>query len=94
VTDTTTPLTGAERGELEFLRRRVGELEDERAELMRRTASVVAAAQERAYWLDRWHVDLNALMGRPAAGRIRATARRLRAPVRAARSVKRRLLGR
>lgn len=87
------PLTDAERGELDFLRRRVAELEAERAELVRRTAETVAAAQQRAYWLDRWHVDLNAVMARPAAERARALARRLRAPVRAARAVKRRLLG-
>jgi hypothetical protein len=91
VTDT---LNDAERGELEYLRRRVAELEQERAELMRRTATVIAAAQERAYWLDRWHLDLNALMARPAADRVRAAARGLRAPVRAVRGVKRRLLRR
>jgi hypothetical protein len=94
---TTTPQTSisdAERGELEFLRRRVDELEAERTELVRRTAAAVAAAEERAYWLDRWHLDLNALMARPAADRVRAAARLARAPVRALRAVKRRLLSR
>ena len=32
----------------------------------RATNAVVAEWQERAYWLDRWHLDLNALMRRPA----------------------------
>jgi hypothetical protein len=87
-------LTDAERGELEFLRRRVAELESERMELIRRTTEAVASAQRRAYWLDRWHVDLNALMARSSAARLRGTARALRAPLRAGRTVKRRLLGR
>jgi hypothetical protein len=88
------PLTDAERGELEFLRRRVAELEAERLELMRRTSQAVAAAEGRAYWLDRWHVDLNSLMARPSAARLRRAARAARAPLRAGRSAKRRLLGR
>jgi hypothetical protein len=87
-------LSDAERGELEFLRRRVDELEREHAELVQRTAAAVAAAQARSYWLDRWHLDLNALMTRPAAHRVRAAARFVRTPVRALRSIKRRLLGR
>ena len=87
------PLTQTERGELDFLRGRVAELEAEHAELIRRTAETVAAAQERAYWLDRWHVDLNAVMARPAAARVRAAARALRMPVRAARALNRRLRG-
>jgi hypothetical protein len=87
-------LTDAERAELEWLRGRVAELEAERIEELRRAAAAVAAARERAYWLDRWHVDLNALMARPAATRARSAARLVRAPVRALRSLKRRLLGR
>ena len=46
-----------------------------------RTNATVARAQERAYWLDRWHVDLNALMARPARAQFRAL---LRARARAA----------
>ena len=87
------PLTDAEAHELEALRRRVRELEDELAEQARRTASAIAAAQERAYWLDRWHVDLNALMRRPAAARARATARLVRAPLRRLRVLVRALRG-
>jgi hypothetical protein len=88
------PLTSDERAELEALRARVEALEAERAELAARTSAAVAAAQRRAYWLDRWHLDLNAVMARPAAGRMRELARGLRTPVRAARGLKRRLLGR
>ena len=87
----TTPLTDAERAELEFLRARVAQLDQELLEQARRTNEAIAAAQERAYWLDRWHVDLNALMARPAAGRVRSAARLLRAPVRALRQLLRRL---
>jgi hypothetical protein len=79
------PLTDPERAELAALRERVARLEAERVEEARRAAAAIAAAQERAYWLDRWHVDLNALMARPAAGRARAAARAVRAPVRLAR---------
>jgi hypothetical protein len=93
VSDTTTaPLTDAERAELEALRARVAELEAERFELARRANAAVAAAQRRSYWLDRWHIDLDAIMARGAAGRLRRVARALRSPVRAARKVKRALL--
>jgi hypothetical protein len=87
------PLTADERAELEVLRARVQALETERSELLRSTAATVAAAQRRAYWLDRWHVDLNALMARPAAGQVRSLARAVRTPLRLARTLKRRLLG-
>jgi hypothetical protein len=87
------PLTADERAELEALRTRLATLEAERAELVARTGAAVAAAQARAYWLDRWHLDLNGVMARPAAGRLRELARGLRAPLRAVRALKRRLLG-
>jgi hypothetical protein len=92
-TTTSPPLDADERTELDTLRRRVAELEAERFELARRANAAVAAAQRRSYWLDRWHVDLNAVMDRPFAGRARAAARALRGPLRAARGIKRRLLG-
>ena len=90
-TPTDTPLSVAERAELEFLRRRVAELDRELAETERRAARTVAAAQRRAYWLDRWHLDLNAVMERPAAERARAGARAVRAPIRVLRLLARRL---
>jgi hypothetical protein len=68
--------------ELEALRDRVEQLERERHDIAARANAAVAAAQDRSYWLDRWHLDLNALMERPAAGRLRAILRGLRAPYR------------
>ncbi len=86
-------VTTEERAELEALRARVAELERERAEEIARASAATAAAQERAYWLDRWHLDLNALMTRRGAAEFRAALRALRAIVRGVRLLKRRLLG-
>ena len=54
-------------GELETLRARVEELERELDERTTRANAAIAAAQDRSYWLDRFRLDLNALMRRPAA---------------------------
>jgi len=86
-------LTTGERAELEALRARVAELERERVEQIARTNAAIAEAQERAYWLDRWHLDLNALMERPGASEFRAVIRIVRAVMRRAKLLKRRLLG-
>lgn len=86
-------LTTDERAELEALRARVRALEAERVEQAARANAAVAAAQERAYWLDRWHVDLNALMERPGGAELRSVLRVVRAVVRHVRLAKRRLLG-
>jgi hypothetical protein len=86
-------ITADERAELEALRARVAELERERREEIARAAAAVAAAQERAYWLDRWHLDLNALMRRPGAEELRSAVRILRGAVRRAKALKRRVLG-
>jgi len=77
--------TTEEHTELEELRARVRALERERLGLIERTNAAVAAAQERAYWLDRWQVDLNAVMRRRGMGELRALLRALRGVVRAAR---------
>ena len=87
-------LSPDERTELERLRARVAELEAERVEQAARANAAVAAAQERAYWLDRWHVDLNAAMRRPGAGVVRAALRALRTVIRAVRAPRRFLRGR
>lgn len=50
--------------ELERLRTRVAELERELLTQAERTERLVADAQRRTYWLDRWHLDLDALMRR------------------------------
>ena len=86
-------LTTDERAELEALRARVVELERERAEQVAAATAAMAAAQERAYWLDRWHLDLNALMRRRGAAEFRAVVRIVRIGIRKVRLTKRRLLG-
>jgi uncharacterized protein YlxW (UPF0749 family) len=77
--------------ELERLRARVTSLEAELVETQARTNVVVAQTQERVYWLDRWHLDLNALMRRPGAAELRGALRAGRSVSRALRRVKRRL---
>jgi len=72
------------------LRRRLAALEQERAESIAQAHSALAAAQDRAYWLDRWGLDLNAAMRRPGAARVRLALRALRGALRAAIGVKRR----
>jgi hypothetical protein len=61
----------AEREDLEAIER-------EHVEQLARAHAALAAAQDRSYWLDRWGVDLNALMRRPGARRLRALLRWLR----------------
>ena len=86
-------LSTDERAELEALRARVVTLEAERREEAARTAAAVADASVRLYWLDRWHVDLNALMAKPGAAQARGLVRALRAPTRLVRKLRRRLFG-
>lgn len=87
--------TGTERdAELARLRARVAELEAELAEQAARTERIVAAAQQRTYWLDRWHVDLDALMRRRAVGApLDVTFRTLRKLRRGVQKLRRRLSG-
>jgi polyhydroxyalkanoate synthesis regulator phasin len=68
--------------EIERLRARVAALEAELVEQAERTSRIVADAQRRTYWLERWRIDLDALMRRRGAGALRAALRALRAPVR------------
>ena len=76
--------------ELERLRARVAALENELIEVQAKANAAVAAAQERAYWLERWHVDLNALMQKPGAAQFRALLRAVRWVGRTTRRIKRR----
>lgn len=80
-----------EQHELERLRGRVTALEAELVEVQARANAAVAAAQERAYWLERWHLDLNALMRKPGAAQFRASLRAVRTIGRFFRRIKRRL---
>lgn len=79
--------------EIAQLRARVDELEREKLELQAKTNELIAAAQERVYWLDRWGLDLNAAMRRRGAGHVRAGLRGVRAVFRWLRYLRRRLLG-
>jgi hypothetical protein len=85
------PLTDTERAELEALRARVAQLDAELAEQARRVNALVAATQERVYWLDRWNLDLNALMARRGAAELRALVRAVRGVLRFAKRLKRRI---
>src|SRR3954468_23068503 len=78
---------------MEALRTRSGALEQELHERTARANAAVAAAEDRSYWLDRWRVDLNALMRRPGAGRVRALLRGLRLVYRKLREVREELPG-
>jgi len=77
--------------ENERLRSRITTLEEELVETQARANAAVARWQERAYWLDRWHVDLNALMRRRGAAEFRAGLRAFRAVTRLLRRTARRL---
>lgn len=79
--------------EITRLRARVNELEQQLVELEAWANRSLGAAQERLYWLDRWHLDLNAVMERPAAGRARTALRAARSVYRLLIKAKRRLLG-
>jgi hypothetical protein len=76
--------------ELQALRARVEALEQERFEQARRANAAIAAAQERVYWLDRWHLDLNALMRRPGMAQVRELLRGVRWLARRLRAVRER----
>jgi cell division septum initiation protein DivIVA len=67
--------------ENERLRARVDELERQLGEQAAAANAAIAAAQDRAYWLDRARIDLNALLaGRAGRALVAAgrAARRLR----------------
>jgi hypothetical protein len=82
----------SEQSEIEALRRRLAQLEAENAELAARANAAVAAAQDKAYWLDRWGLDLNGLMERKGAEELRAAVRAVRGVQRWLLRLKRRLL--
>jgi hypothetical protein len=83
-----------EKTELERLRARVATLEAELVEVQARADAAVAHWQDRAYWLDRLHIDLNALMRRPGANQLRLTLKAARALFWRLKLVARRLRGR
>ncbi len=83
---------GDEQAEIDRLRARVAALEAELIEVQAWANEVVGQAQERTYWLDRWHVDLNELMRHRSADRLRAAARAVRSVIRLFRRLKRRFV--
>jgi hypothetical protein len=93
--DQTTPKTPEQDliRETERLRARVAELESELVEVQARANAAVAQWQERAYWLDRLHIDLNSLMQRPGANQLRITLKGVRAVWWALKRLKRGLMG-
>jgi hypothetical protein len=86
------PIAGEE-SEIVKLRARVTALEAELVEVQARANAAVAEWQQRAYWLDRWHLDLNALMRRPGASQLRAAVRAARSVVWGLKRARRRLSG-
>jgi hypothetical protein len=61
------------------LRARLAALESELVEVQARANAAVAEWQARVYWLDRMHIDLNALMARRGANEVRITLKAVRA---------------
>jgi hypothetical protein len=80
-------------GEIEGLRTRVAGLETELVEVQARANKAVAEWQDRAYWLDRLHIDLNAIMRRPGANQVRIVLKAIRTAFWMLRRARRRLLG-
>jgi hypothetical protein len=80
--------------ELERLRARVAGLEAELVEVQARADRAVAEWEDRAYWLDRLHIDLNALMRRPGANQLRLALKAVRAVYWRLKQLRRHLLGR
>jgi hypothetical protein len=74
--------------EISRLRRRVAELEAQLLVQSERANAAIAAAEDRAYWLDRWRIDLNALMETRAGRALQRLAAVLRVPVRALRRLR------
>jgi hypothetical protein len=84
---------GALEAENQRLRERVAALEAELVDTQASANAAVAEWQERAYWLDRLHIDLNSLMRRPGANFVRITLKGVRAAYWQVKLIKRRLSG-
>lgn len=91
---TAEPTTDPREEELAALRARVAELEDELAQQAQTTAAALAQAQEKLYWLERWHIDLDRVMRKPGAVQALDALRGARRIAWALRRFKRRLLRR
>jgi hypothetical protein len=89
---TAEPVTDPRDREIAALQARVAALEAELHAQAVRTAAVVAEAQEKLYWLERWHVDLDTLMAKPGAVPALDALKRARGIARSTKRLKRRLL--
>jgi hypothetical protein len=87
------PTTDPRDAEIEQLRDRVADLEAQLAAQAQETAAIVAEAQEKLYWLERWHVDLDRVMRKRGALRALEMLRAARGVVWKVRRLKRRVLG-
>jgi hypothetical protein len=85
--------TSDEQSEVETLRARVAELENQLAEQTRVTNALVARSQDKLYWLERWHIDLDKVMRRRSAQLALEALKPIRAAFRGARKLKRRATG-
>jgi hypothetical protein len=90
---TAEPTTDPREAEIAALRARVAELEAELARQAQATAGQLAEAQEKLYWLERWHVDLDRVMRKPGAVPALNALRSSRQVIWRVRKLKRRLLG-
>ncbi len=73
------------------LRASIAELEEQLSAQSARTNEIVAQTQERIYWLDRWHIDLDKLLRVPGVSQGRALLRAIRAPFRLLKKAARKL---
>lgn len=85
--------TSALEAEVRELQARVSELEALLADQARTTNAIVARSQEKLYWLERWQIDLDAIMRKPGATQLMDGVKAMRFLVRLVRMGKRRLLG-
>ena len=79
--------------EIAALRARVANLEGQLAEQARAANALVARSQQKLYWLERWQIDLDALMAHRGAVPALEALRSLRGVVRWVRVRARRLTG-
>ena len=77
--------------EIDRLKAQVAALERELVDHAAQANDALASAQERTYWLDRWNLDLNALMAKRGAAELRGAVRVGRSGMRAAKRARRRL---
>jgi hypothetical protein len=87
------PTTDPREAEIAALRARVAELEGQLEAQAQATTKLVAEAQEKLYWLERWHVDLDRVMRKPGAIRALDALRTVRKAVWRIKLLKRRLVG-